>query len=77
VPAKKGHSSDEDTSSREGEEGDGVAVGALGCGGSGGGVVSALGAALGVELVGSQEAESESETGWEVALQVFAGCWIV
>jgi hypothetical protein len=48
VASEKGEGGDEEASCGEGEEEDGVAVGSLGCGWSGGGVVEALGAALGV-----------------------------
>jgi hypothetical protein len=40
----------EEASCGEGEQDDGAAVGSLGCGWGGGGVVEALGAALGVGL---------------------------
>ena len=42
---------DEEASCGEGEEDDGVAIGSLGCGWGGGGVVEALGAALRVGCV--------------------------
>ena len=59
---------DEEASSSEGEEDDGATIGSLGCGGSGGGVVEALGAALGVEWLRKKkycgEEEEGGEAGW-------------
>ena len=51
--------SDEEASSGEGEEDDGATIGSLGCGGSGGGVVEALGAALGVGRDGDKEDQGQ------------------
>ena len=48
VAFEEGEGGGEEASCSEGEEEDGVAVGSLGCGWGGGGVVEALGAALGV-----------------------------
>jgi len=53
VPLKQGDGGDEETPRGEREQDDGAAVGALCCGWSGGGVVEALGAALGVGRRGS------------------------
>ena len=44
----------EETSCSEGEEDDGAAIGTLGCGWGGGGVVQALRAALGADWWGAQ-----------------------
>jgi hypothetical protein len=48
VAFEQGEGGDEEASCSEGEEDDGVAVGSLGGGWCGGGVVEALGAALGM-----------------------------
>jgi hypothetical protein len=48
VAFEEGEGCGEEASCGEGEEDDSAAVGSLGCGWSGGGVVEALGAALGV-----------------------------
>jgi hypothetical protein len=68
VALEESKGGDEETSSGEGEEDDGAAIGSLGCGGSGGGVVEALGAALGVEWLGKKrdcgQEEEGGEAGW-------------
>jgi hypothetical protein len=68
VALEESKGGDEETSSGEGEEDDGAAIGSLGCGGSGGGVVEALGAALGVEWLRKKkycgEEEEGGEAGW-------------
>jgi hypothetical protein len=51
----------EETTCGEGEEDDGVAIGSLGCWWGGGGVVEALGAALGLSWRGGQRAEEQRE----------------
>ena len=69
MAAKKSDGGEEDAAGGEGEELDGVAVGALGGWGGGGGVVAALGAALRVGG-GSEEKEARRR---RVALRTPAG----
>jgi hypothetical protein len=73
VALEEGEGGYEETTCGEGEQDDGAAVGSLGCGWGGGGVVEALGAALGVGWDGScdeceeKEGSSEKDTfacGW-------------
>jgi hypothetical protein len=52
---EEGESGGEETACGEGEEDDGAAIGSLGCGWGGGGVVEALGAALGVGRSGEAQ----------------------
>lgn len=58
---KEGKCGQEDAACRDGEEGDGSAVGSLCCRGGGGGVVAALGATLGVGWDGREEGGGECE----------------
>jgi hypothetical protein len=51
----------EETTCAEGEKDDGVTVGSLGCGRCGGGVVQALGAALGVREWRQEQHKSDQK----------------
>lgn len=61
--AEKRNSADEDAAGGEGEEANGTAVGALGGRGCGGGVVAALGAALGMSRGRQEEEGGDQEEG--------------
>jgi hypothetical protein len=70
VAFEEGEGGGEEASCGEGEEDDGAAVGSLGCGWSGCGVVEALGAALGVKRLGNKRYCGEEEEGGEAAWSV-------
>lgn len=48
VALEEDQGGEEDAAGGDDEEGDGMAIGGLGCGWGGGGIIAALGAALGV-----------------------------
>jgi hypothetical protein len=71
VALEESKGGDEEASCGESEEDDGAAIGSLGCGWRGCGVVEALGAALGVDWLGKKgdcgEEEQGGEAGWFVS----------
>jgi hypothetical protein len=76
VALEEGEGCDEEASCGEGEEDDGVAVGSLGCGWCGGGVVEALGAALGVGGGGCCDECEEEEGSSEKVPVACGGYWL-